>query len=44
MADPLGGAIGDPRVPTTYVGDVDGAPLGGPVSIRCLKMYCDLCR
>jgi hypothetical protein len=29
MAAPLGGADGDPRAPTTYVGDIDGGPLGG---------------
>jgi hypothetical protein len=29
MAAPLGGADGDPRAPTTYVGDVDGGTLGG---------------
>jgi hypothetical protein len=26
MAGPLGGVDGDPGVPTTYVGDVDGGP------------------
>jgi hypothetical protein len=28
MTGPLGGAIGDPRACTTYVGDIDGGPLG----------------
>jgi hypothetical protein len=29
MAAPLGDADRDPGAPTTYVGDVDDAPLGG---------------
>jgi hypothetical protein len=29
MAVPLGGDVGDPRVPTTYLEDVYGKPLGG---------------
>jgi hypothetical protein len=29
MADPLGGDVGDPGVPTTYIEDVTGGPLGG---------------
>jgi hypothetical protein len=33
MAAPLGGIDGDTGVPTTYIGDVDGGPLGR----RCLR-------
>jgi hypothetical protein len=29
MADSLGGNAGDPRVPTTYLEEIDGAPLEG---------------
>jgi hypothetical protein len=28
MVGPLGGAVGDPGAPTTYVKDVDGMPPG----------------
>jgi hypothetical protein len=31
MVGPLEGADGDPEASTTYVGDVDGGPLGGVV-------------
>jgi hypothetical protein len=32
MDDPVGGAVGDPGAPTTYVGDINGySPLGGTI-------------
>jgi hypothetical protein len=40
MAPPLGGTVGDPGAPTTYVGDVDSGPPWGsvihPGSERCV--------
>jgi hypothetical protein len=34
IAAPLGGGVGSPGAPTTYVGDVDGAPLRGGAENR----------
>jgi hypothetical protein len=45
MMAPLGGGAGDPGAPTSQLGDIDGgpsSPIGGPNSICCPSMCCDL--
>jgi hypothetical protein len=44
MVVTLGGNVGDPGVPTTYVEDVDGRAPRGPTSVYGPKVCCDLHR